>query len=77
MHNNYLKVSGNDSLVRDMTTHAIINNNSVEYENYIARRNTIQSQKQQIDVHTTEINTIKQELSEIKSLILTLIDKGI
>jgi hypothetical protein len=73
---NYLKVSGNDSLVRDVSTLAIINNNSTEYDNYIKKRNMVESQQSTILRHSDDINTIKQELNEIKQLLLLSINKG-
>lgn len=69
MHN-YLKVEGSDSLVRDVSTHAIINTNSVEYDNYLLRKRNIESQQEELTRNTNDINTIKQELSEIKELLL-------
>lgn len=69
MHN-YLKVEGSDSLVRDISTHAIINTNSVEYDNYLLKKKNIESQQEELTRNTNDINTIKQELSEIKELLL-------
>ena len=76
MHN-FLKVEGNDSLVRDASTHAIINTNSVEYESYIRKKTLLQNQDDEIKKNTDDINTIKQELFEIKELLLlSLKNKG-
>ena len=76
MHNNFLKVSGHNGLIRDMNTNAIINTNSVEYENYLNRKETIESQTNQIQQNTNEINNIKQDISEIKEMLLMLLNKG-
>ncbi|CAB4126795.1 hypothetical protein UFOVP84_23 [uncultured Caudovirales phage] len=76
MHNNYLKVSGNDSLVRDMNTFAIINTNNSEYDNYIKQRDKIYNQESQMQQHSLEINNIKQDLSDIKNLLMSLVNKG-
>lgn len=77
MLNNYLKVEGNDSLVRDMSTSAIINNNSTEYNNYLKKKSHMESQREEIQRNSNDINTIKQELSEIKELLLlSLQNKG-
>jgi hypothetical protein len=67
---NYLKVEGSDSLVRDVSTHAIINTNSAEYDKYHLRKRNIESQHEELTRNTNDINTIKQELSEIKELLL-------
>jgi len=79
----YVKIESNSSLVRDMASGAIINNNKEEYLNYINRVNrhnylneTIADNKEQIQVLKEEINSMKEDLSEIKTILLSLIDKG-
>ena len=77
MQNNYLKVSGNDGLFRDMSTHAIINTNNTEYDKYIKQTDRIRNQESQMEQHSIEINNIKQDLSDIKNLLMSLVNKGI
>jgi hypothetical protein len=69
----FLKVEGNDSLVRDVSTKAIINTNKSEYENYIRQKKIVGERKAEIERQNIEINSIKSELSEVKSLLMTLI----
>lgn len=69
MHN-YLKVVGHDSLVRDVNTHAIINTNSNEYNNFIKKQQAAENQDKLLSQHSEDINTIKEELNEIKNLLL-------
>ena len=69
----FLKVEGNDSLVRDVSTKAIINTNKSEYENYIRQKQLVGERKAEIERQNKEINSIKSELSEVKSLLMTLI----
>lgn len=69
----YLKVEGNDSLVRDTSTKAIINTNKSDYENYIRQKRLIASRKDEIERQNNEINSIKSELSEVKALLMTLL----
>lgn len=45
----YYKVEGNDSLIRDGSSKAIINTNVKEYQNYVEKRNMMAKQKQEID----------------------------
>ncbi|QPB08257.1 virion structural protein [Synechococcus phage S-H9-1] len=61
----YIKVSGHDGLVRDETTGAIINvdNSAIE-----ARRKS-----KQLNSALQDINMLKDEVSEIKSLLRELI----
>jgi len=71
----YLKVLGHDGLVRDVSTGAIINTNSKEYENYMRARATREQKDLEISKHEEDINNIKNEMQEIKSLILQLLNK--
>ena len=72
----FLKVSGRDGLVRDMSTGAIINNNSSEFENYQNQQIQAQKRKDQIAQQETDKNNIKSYLSDIKQILLSLIEKN-
>ena len=79
----YVKIQSNASLVRDMTSNAIINTNKEEYLNYINRvsrqtslNETISNTTEQIEDLNKEINSMKEDLSDIKIMLLSLIDKG-
>jgi len=61
----YIKVEGHDGLVRDETTGAILNNSSSAIE---ARR-----KQRQLNSALDDINMLKDEVSEIKSLLRELI----
>jgi hypothetical protein len=69
-----LKVAGHDGLVRD-SSGAIINTNKEEQKRYLQRRELAKKQKDQLSNNTEEINNMKNELQEIKSLILQLLEK--
>lgn len=71
-----LKVQGSESLVRDPSTHAIINTNESEYKAYAARQALNQQRKQQINNQTKELESLKQEMVEIKRMLAELIQKG-
>jgi hypothetical protein len=71
----YLKVEGEDSLVRDARTKAILNTNSKEYELYMARKSASRQQKEQLEQQAMEIKEVKNELSEIKQMLSILINK--
>ena len=61
----YIKVSGHDGLVRDENTGAIINQNVSAIE---ARRKA-----KQLSSALDDINMLKNEVSEIKSLLKELV----
>lgn len=69
----YLKVKGCDGLVRDVTTNAILNNDTNEYQRYLAQKNANLSKKAEIERQAEEINNIKSDLNEIKQMLLTLL----
>ena len=76
----YLKVEGNEDLVRTTSTNmdtapAIINTNRNAYE--IAKRRAAEAQKQRDEIRgaTREINNLKCEMHEIKSMLKTLLDR--
>jgi wobble nucleotide-excising tRNase len=71
--NNFLKVEGHTSLVRDTATGAILNNNRTEYEEYLDRKRKAEAREAEISQHTEDINNIKNELSDIKQLLLQLV----
>lgn len=70
-----VKIEGKDGLVRDMSTRAIINTNKSEYENYLERRKATLAKNKQLEEHSEEINNIKTELSDIKQMLLTVLNK--
>jgi hypothetical protein len=72
---NFVKVEGNPGLVRDMETKAILNNNSSDYENYLRKRDSMLSNQEMISRHTDEITEIKEDLSQIKSMLMALLNK--
>jgi hypothetical protein len=73
---NLVKVKDRDGLVRDLSSGAIINNNASEYENYIKKRNAAKKLREDLDEHSKEINNIKNDISEIKQMLITLINKS-
>jgi hypothetical protein len=68
-----LKVQGDPSLVRDANTMAILNTNRTDYDNYIRRKESLMSDKEQLATQAHEINNIKQDLSEIKQMLSALL----
>jgi hypothetical protein len=61
----YIKVKGHDGLVRDETTGAILNQDSSAIQ---ARR-----KQRQLNSALDDINMLKDEISEIKSLLRELV----
>ena len=67
-------VEGHKHLFRDMETGAILNMNiEASVGKKIARENR-QKQKEQLEKNTSDINSIKSDITEIKTMLRALID---
>ena len=71
---NFIKVEGNDNLVRDRNTNQIINTNESEYQQYIARRKQKKLEKEKSLSVEEDLANLKSEMSEIKSLLKELVN---
>ena len=72
----YIKVQGHASLVRDVRTHAIVNKDKNAYN--IAKRRAEEAQRQRDELRNAvrEINTIKSEMHEMKSMMKQILEKS-
>ena len=72
----YVKVQGYNGLVRDTRTNAVINKDKNAYN--IAKRRAEEAQRQRDEIRgaSREINNLKCEMHEIKSMLKTLLDKN-
>ena len=70
-----LRVEGFSGLVRDTNSNAIVNVNKSEYQLYMSRYKSREKQSDVLRGAIKEINTLKQELFEIKRLIKEVIKK--
>ena len=73
--NEYRKVKENHDLVRDMHSKAVINTNRTAYQAAIHRKKMFIAQRDELRDATREINTLKSERHEIKSLLVKLVEK--
>ena len=76
MDKKYLQVEGYDDLVRDTESNAIIDKNKSAYLLAKQRAQNAQRQRDAIRTANREINNIKSEMHEIKSMLKTLLDKN-
>lgn len=70
-----IPVKGKDGFYRNSQTNAIVNKNRLEYETYVSSREKMNSEKERIVNLEHEMNGIKQDLQEIKELLLRNIQK--
>jgi len=71
----YVKVKDHLSLVRDPRTNAILNTSKSEYDEYMKARKKNVSKAERVEQLETDVNDIKNDLNEIKSLLLDLARK--
>ena len=70
-----VRVTGTD-FVRDINSMGLSNINPAEKEEYMLKKQLIQTQKSELNNMRSEINSIKNDVSDIKQLLLQLMDKG-
>ena len=73
--NEYIPVENSADLVRESGSKAIINRNKGAYDLAIKRAKAAQQQRDEIRDTTREINSLKCEMHEIKSLLQELVGK--
>ena len=71
---NLLPVEGHKHLFRDKETGAILNVNTEASLGIKHSKENRQRSKEQLETNTNDINSIKTELTEIKTMIRTLIN---
>ena len=70
----YLKVEGHGELYRDSTTNSIVNRNGTDYNTYMSQKKMRDNKNQKVDSMEQDLADLKNELSEIKSLLKGLVN---
>ena len=70
------RVEGHTNLVRDLKTQAIVNSDHDAYARYMSRKAKQAEKEDELRGVVREINTIKAEMFEIKSLIKEIADRN-
>jgi len=68
----YAKVEGHPNLLRDLSTNAIINTDSIASEQYLKTRKRKFQDQEKISSMESEIEDIKSSINEIKHLLRKL-----
>tara|TARA_R110002020_G_scaffold198588_6_gene399767 strand:+ start:673 stop:897 length:225 start_codon:yes stop_codon:yes gene_type:complete len=69
-----VQVKDHKHLVRDLETGAILNTDEKVAEGLRMAKKSRQKTKDQLEINTNDINSIKNEMTEIKTMLRTLID---
>lgn len=72
MHN-LIKVENETRLYRDPVTKSVINTDDVGYKKYIQQRQKLLKTQETVENNTRDIKSIKEELSEIKGMLATIV----
>ena len=72
---NYLKVKSEDSLVRDVNSNAIVNQNKDEFDKFLEVSQRKYEEKRKFDNMRSDLDSLKQDMDEIKTLLRNIIDK--
>ena len=70
-----VKVTGT-TLIRDTGSMALINTDSESKNEYYNKLRMMKIQREEINSVKTEIETIKQDMADIKSMMVKLLEKG-
>ncbi len=68
-----MKVENETGLYRDPVSKVIINKDDISYNKYLQNRQRLINAQQQVEKNTSDINDIKKEVSEIKSMLVTIL----
>jgi hypothetical protein len=74
MHN-YVKIDNEPGLVRDMSSHAVVLNAPEKIADYTARRNAAKNRAEELAEQRQEIESIKNDVHEIKSMLQALLQR--
>ena len=72
---NYLKVESDDSLVRDVDSNAIVNQNKSEFDKFLKLSQKKYDEKVKFDNMRSDLDSLKQDMDEIKTLLKNIMDK--
>jgi predicted transcriptional regulator len=68
------KIEGHPDLIRDMNTNAILNTNKSGYEEYLTIALAKQKEQNKVEDLERNLDTIKEEINQVKSLLQELLN---
>ena len=69
----FYEMEGHKDLARDPETGAIVNVNTLDYTQYLSRRDVKSEKNQKVQTMEEDLANVKSELNEIKSLLKELL----
>ena len=71
----YLKVKSEDSLVRDLDSNAIVNQDKSEFDKFLELSQKKYEEKKKFDNMRSDLDSLKQDMDEIKALLRNIMNK--
>ena len=71
----YLKVETDKTHVRDMESNAIVNRNKGEFDKFMKLSQRKYEEKKKIDDMRSDLNSLKQDMDEIKTILRNIMNK--
>ena len=69
----YLKVKSDVSLVRDMDSNAIVNQNQSEFDKFMSLSRKKYKERNELDTMKSDLDALKTDMEEIKSLLKSMV----
>ena len=73
--NKHIKVKSDVSLVRDIDSNAIISKNQSEFDKFLKLSQKKYEEKKKFDDMRSDLDALKQDMDEIKTLLKNIMDK--
>ena len=73
--NKHIKVKSDVSLVRDVDSNAIISRNQSEFDKFINLSKKKYEEKKKFDDMRSDLDSLKEDMNEIKTLLRNIMDK--
>ena len=70
-----IPVENREGWFRDPESHAIVNCNKSQYEQYMASYNKREKKEKQFTSLQTDVDALKSDISDMKSMLLQLVEK--
>ena len=67
-------IEGHNDLARDPKTGSIVNVNSIDYQHYVAGRDSKKANHKKVESMEEDLASLKGEIGEIKSLLKELVN---
>ena len=74
MHN-LVQIESDNSLARDMSSHAVISMSPEKVDQYKARKKVAEQQALEVNRQQQEIDNLKDDIKEIKSMLHALLQR--